>query len=401
MADTSDGWKMALTDATCRSAKPAEKDYKLADSGRLYLFVRPNGAKLWRLNYEFGGKNKTLSFGPYPQVSLADARKARDEAKAKIAKGIDPSVETVVAEDRKFRNVARRWFNSRATSWVSSYSDRIWSRLEDDVFPKIGDKDVSAIEPMEVLALLREIESRGALEMAKRVRQTVSSVFRFAVADGKAKVDPASTLADAMQRRPRQKRRPALTVDQIPTFYTKLRNYDGEEQTALAVEFVMHTFVRTQEVRFAKADEFRSGSKIWRIPEERMKMRKEHLVPLTDHVLGIVERLKELGNGSEWLLPDAEDRKPISENTMLFALYRMGYHSRATIHGFRTTASTVLNESGLWRPDAIERQLAHVPENEVRAAYNAALYLDERVRMMNWYSDFLLTKDTDLSGLLT
>ncbi len=390
---------MALTDAACRSAKPREKDYKLSDSGRLYLLVKLTGSKLWRMNYEFAGKHKTLSFGPYPAVSLADARQARDDAKAKLAKGMDPASESVVSEDQKFRNVAKRWFNSRASSWVSTYSERIWSRLEDDVLPEIGDKDVATIEPKEVLDLLRKIEDRGALEMAKRVRQSVSAIFRYAVADGKAKVDPASTLADAMQKRPRQKHRPALTVDQIPEFYSKLRAYEGEKQTALAVEFVMHTFVRTQEIRFAKWDEFKGN--MWRIPAERMKMRKEHLVPLTDHVLGILEGLRIESNGSEWVLPNYEDRKPISENTMLFAMYRMGYHSRATIHGFRSTASTILNESGLWRPDAVERQLAHVPQNEVRAAYNAALYIDERTRMMDWYTDFLLKKDTDLSDLLS
>lgn len=389
---------MALTDATCRSAKPAEKDYKLADSGRLYLLIRPTGSKLWRMNYAFRGKNKTLSFGAYPGVGLSDARKARDDAKAKLAKGIDPAAETVVSEDRKFRTVARQWFNGRATSWVSTYSDRIWSRLEDDVFPEIGDKDVGVIEPKEVLALLRKIENRGALEMAKRVRQTVSAVFRYAVAENKATSDPASPLADAMQKRPRQQHRAALTAEQIPAFYAKLRNYDGERQTALAIELVMHTFVRTAEIRFARWDEFRG--KIWRIPAVRMKMRKEHIVPLTDHVVGLLEDLREESHGSEWVLPGIDGRKPISENTLLFALYRMGYRSRATVHGFRSTASTILNESGLWRPDAIERQLAHVPENEVRAAYNAALYLDERVRMMQWYSDFLLKKDADLSDLL-
>ncbi|QPC91434.1 integrase arm-type DNA-binding domain-containing protein [Mesorhizobium sp. INR15] len=389
---------MPLSDAACRNAKPAEKDYKLTDSGRLYLLVKPTGSKLWRMNYSFAEKQKTLSIGVYPGVGLGDARKARDAAKSKLAKGIDPSGGHVVSDDRKFRAVAKAWFNSRATGWVSSYSERIWARLEDDVFPAIGDDDVAEIEPSAVLKMLRTVEDRGALEMAKRVRQTVSSIFRFAVADDKAKVDPAAPLADAMKTNPRQKHRAALREDGLTDFFKRLHAYDGEKATRLGIEIVAHTFVRTGEIRFAKWTEF--GEDRWRIPEDRMKMRKEHLVPLTPQVLKLLEQLREESNGSEWLLPGVEGYKPISENTLLFALYRMGYHSKATVHGFRSTASTILNESNLWRPDAIERQLAHVPQNEVRAAYNAALYWDERVRMMNWYSNFLLSKDTDLTDLL-
>lgn len=392
---------MALTDAACRNAKPRDKDYKLSDSGRLYLLVRSTGSKLWRMNCEYQGKHKTLSFGIYPTTSLADARVARDAAKAKLAKGTDPSPKASVAEDNKFRNVAERWFAARSETLAPSTALRTWSRLEANAFPEIGDKDVADIEPTEVLAMLRKIEARGKLEIAKRVRQSVSSIFRFAVADGKAKYDPAATLADAMQRRPRTKHRPALSESHLAEFYKSLRNFRGEERTALAVEFVMHTFVRSKEILFAKVAEFEKGSKIWRIPEERMKMRKEHLVPLSDHVITIVDRLRDMAGSSEWLLPDPETGRPVSENVMLNALYDMGYKSKATIHGFRSTASTILNESGLWRPDAVERQLAHVPQNEVRAAYNAALYIDERTRMMDWYTDFLLKKDTDLSDLLS
>ncbi|UVK46834.1 tyrosine-type recombinase/integrase [Mesorhizobium sp. AR07] len=389
---------MALTDTACRNAKPAEKDYKLSDSGRLYLFVKTTGSKLWRMNYSFEGKQKTLSIGVYPGVTLLAARTTRDEAKATLAAGKDPMRDHIVADDRKFRTVAKAWFNGRASGWVSSYSDRIWSRIEDDVLPAIGDKDVAEIEPSEVLALLRTIEDRGALEMAKRVRQTVSGIFRWAVADNKAKIDPAAPLRDAMKRAPRQKHRAALREEALPEFFKKLHAYDGEKQTALGIEFVAHTFVRTAEFRYAKWEEFKGDT--WRIPGERMKMKKEHIVPLTSHVQGLLEKLREESNGSEWVFPGVEGYKPISENTLLFALYRMGYRSRATIHGFRTTASTVLNESGLFRPDAIERQLSHVPLDEVRSAYNAALYLPERIRMMDFYSKFLLAKDTDLTDLL-
>lgn len=393
---------MALTDAACRAAKPREKDYKLTDEGRLYLLVRPTGSKLWRMNYTFGGKQKTLSFGAYPGVSLADARRARATARDKINSGSDPAASAAVPEERTFEYVARRWFSSRAAAWVSSYSERIWSRIADDVLPALGHKDVGEIEPQEVLELLRRVEDRGALEMAKRIRQTMSAIFRYAVAENKSKSDPAAPIKDAMKSRPPQKHRAALREHQLPEFFRRLRHYDGEKQTRLAIEFIAHTFVRTSEFRFARWNEFSGDA--WRIPPERMKMRKEHIVPLSRQVLGLLEQLREESRGSEWLVP-GEKGKPISENTMLFALYRLGYRSRATIHGFRSTASTILNESGKFRADAIERQLSHVPSDEVRSAYNAALYFDERVRMMQWYSDLLDRQEVkgvggDLSELL-
>lgn len=401
---------MSLSDIQCRSAKPRGKDYKLADSGRLYLLVRPNGSKLWRMNYVFGDKQKTLSLGTYPKITLVAARALRDEAKEKLSQGRDPSLQDpdVVLEENTFKFVATSWFAANEAQWVTTYSSKIWARLDIDAFPVIGHKDVSAIDPQEVLQMLRTIEERGSLEMAKRVRQMVSSVFRFAIAEGKAKVDPASTLSDAMQARPRQKHRAALREHQLPEFFRKLHEAAEERQTRIAVEFVVHTFVRTQELRFGTWDEVDFKEKIWRIPEERMKMRKEHLVPLTDHALDLLEQLKSYSRGTKWMVPGATDKKPISENTMLYCLYRLGYHSRATVHGFRSTASTILNESGLWRPDVIERQLAHVDEDEVRSAYNAALYLPERTRMMHWYSDLLLQKsrqkpvnrDDLLEGLL-
>ena len=386
---------MPLSDIQCRSAKPREKDYKLADGGRLYLLVRPTGSKLWRMNYVFADRQKTLSIGVYPTTTLAMARIARDDAKEKLRQGIDPGTLEAVAEENKFRSVAKVWFKANEPQWVTTYSSKIWARLEGDAFPIIGDKDVRAIEPTEVLSMLRSIEDRGSLEMAKRVRQMVSSVFRFAIAEGKTKIDPASTLADAMQARPRQKHRAALREEELPAFFTRLHEGSDERQTRLAIELVVHTFVRTQEVRFSTWDEIDFRRKLWRIPEEHMKMRKEHLVPLSDHAVALLEQLKTYSRGTPWIVPGVTDKKPISENTMLYCLYRLGYHSRATIHGFRSTASTILNECGLWRPDAIERQLAHVDEDEVRSAYNAALYLEERTRMMDWYSALLLRKASE------
>ncbi|MGA1831692.1 tyrosine-type recombinase/integrase [Rhizobium wenxiniae] len=401
---------MSLTDMKCRNAKPAAKDYKLTDAGRLYLLVRATGSKLWRMNYSFGGKQKTLSIGAYPKVSLGDARQARENAKEQLAAGIDPALHGRPDPKQAVKAVAKDWFEARKVRWDPEYAARIWTRLEDRVFPYIGEMSVSNVEPDQVLTLLRAIEAEKKFDLARRIRQYISGIFRFAVASGFIKHDPSATLVDAMESKPKTVRRSALREDELSEFFGRLQAEKGSEpQTLLALEFVVHTFVRTKELRFAKWEEFDLRRKTWRIPEERMKMKKEHIVPLTDHAIGILRKLKEIAGKSEWVVPSAEQGTAvISENTMLYCLYRLGYHSRATIHGFRGTASTILNESGLWREDAIERQLAHVEEDEVRDSYNAALYLDERTRMMNWYSDFLLRKakerplsrDELLEGLL-
>lgn len=393
---------MPLTDTACRAAKPAEKDYKLSDGGRMYLLVKPNGSKLWRINYVFKGRQKTLALGVYPKVTLAAARDARTRAKEKLDVGIDPAKPDEKAGGRSFKEVAREWVGKKSNGWSPRYREFVESRLETNVFAEIGDVPIGDLTPLQVLGVIQKAEARGAHEVARRCRQMIGGICRLAVAQGERDTDPAAPLVDAMEAAPRVKHRSALLLGDLPAFFKKLRAYDGTRQTALAIELVVHTFVRTGEIRFARQEEF-SGA-VWRIPPERMKMRKEHLVPLSQRAQKLVDDLRSIAGKSEWLVP-GDSGKPISENTMLFALYRMGYHSRATIHGFRTTASTILNESNLWRGDAIERQLSHVPENQVRAAYNAALYWDERVGMMAWYSDLLLKQErpsagADLSDLL-
>ena len=380
---------MPLTDAQCRAAKPTAKIQKLSDQRGLYLQVMPGGSKLWRMNYRFDAKQRTASFGPYPNVSLATARMKAAELKDKLAAGLDPAAKegATAAPVKLFKDAAREWFNAREAQWVSGYAGRIWSRLDADVFPKIGTMDVATVTPAEVLALLRAVENRNAIEMAKRLRQTMSAIFRFSVANGWASSDPAAPLAGAMKSAPRQQHRAALKADQMPDFFKALDTYSGDPATALGLRIIAHTFVRMAELRFATWDEIQGDT--WRIPAAKMKMRKEHIVPLSHQVQSIFAELKGLACGLQWVLPGQSGHKPISENTLIYGLYRLGYHSRASVHGFRSTASTILNESGLWRADAIERQLAHVPANEVRSAYNAALYLEERRKMMNWYSDFL------------
>jgi len=369
---------MPLTDAACRNAKPTEASRKLTDGAGLYLQVQPNGSRLWRMNYRFNGKQKTLAFGKYPEVGLSEARRRRDDARAMLASGLDPA-NPVKVEGMTFKEVAHEWVIAQQPIWVPNYAGRVVARLEDDLYPQFGHIPVSQLDAPTILAALRKVEDRGAIETAKRLRQITGQIMRYAIATGRASRDPAADLKGAMKPSPRVRHMAALREPDLPEFFAKLDSYEGDKITRLAIDFIVHTFVRTNELRFARWSEIEGD--VLRIPAERMKKGKEHLVPLVPHTLSLLGQMKEIGLGDMIC--------PMSENTMLFAMYRMGYHSRATIHGFRSTASTILNESGLWTPDAIERQLAHVPENQVRSAYNAALYMPERRKMMEWYAQRL------------
>ncbi|MBN9074865.1 MAG: hypothetical protein BGN87_22605 [Rhizobiales bacterium 65-79] len=377
---------MKLTDVQCRNAKPRERPYNLTDGHGLFLLVKPNGSKLWRQDHAFQGKRRTANFGPYPATTLAQARDMRDELKQAISEGRDPSAKPEDARPT-FEKIAREWFSANVSKWKTSYSARFWRQIERDVFTVVGSKAIADIEPLQILESLRAIEGRDAVYTARRIHQMVNQICKFAVVSGHIKHNPAADLHVALKPVPREKHRAALKETDLPKFLMKLGNYNGERQTMLALRVVAHTFVRTNEIRFAKWREFEGD--MWRISAERMKMGREHLVPLSRQASALFGQLRMIAGESEWVLPGPRSGKPISENTLLYALYRLGYHSRASVHGFRATASTILNESGLWRPDVIERQLAHVPEDQIRAAYNRGTFWDERVRMMQWYSDLL------------
>lgn len=375
---------MSLTDAACRAAKPAEKPRKLSDSGGLYLFVSPSGTKTWRLDYAFQGKRKTASLGRYPGVKLVEAREERDRMKAEVAAGRDPMQRYNIT----FEKVARDWFAANRSKWKSSYSERFWRRIEQDILTSLGDRVVSEVQPQEILKLLREIEERDAIYTAKRICQMVSTIYRFAISEGHASSNPAENLMSALKPLPKREHRAALAESDLPEFFRRLRAYDGDETTKLGLAIVMHTFVRTNEIRYATWSEI--DGDVWRIEGDRMKMGKTHLIPLSRQVQELLAQLRELTGHTPWLLPGRDsNRKPVSENTLLYALRNMGYHRTATVHGFRGTASTILNESGKWNSDWIERQLAHVPKDQVRSAYNAAQWMDQRREMMQWYSDLL------------
>lgn len=386
---------MALTNLKCQSAKPKSKLHRLYDSGGLYLEVTVRGGKYWRLKYRFLGKEKRLSFGVYPTVSLKHARLKREEAKQTLVQGIDPSriVKEVkqkryLNQKNSFEEIAREWHQNRIENLSPKYAKTLLHRLESDIFTEIGSIPINEISPPQLLAVVKKIESRGALDIAKRALQTCGKILRYAVATGRAEVDVSSSLKDVLKV-PKPSHYRYLTEVELPEFLDALNKFDGYRLTQLAIKFTILTFTRTGEVRGAVWSEIDFLRKEWRIPAERMKMNEPHIVPLSTQVLEILRELKKLSEPSPFVFPNqSNSTKFMSENTMLFAVYRMGYHKRTTVHGFRATASTILNEQG-FRSDVIERQLAHAERNSIRAAYNHASYLNERRTMMQHWADYI------------
>ncbi|QGZ62475.1 tyrosine-type recombinase/integrase [Paraburkholderia acidisoli] len=384
-----------LTDAAVRGLKAREKPYKVSDSGGMYLYVLPTGAKYWRLAYRLAGRQKTFAIGVYPEVTLAEARESRDSAKKLVKAGIDPvshradvDQRRLAAQQNTFEVVARQWHNTRKLKWSDNHGAKILSSMERDLFPAFGTKAVGAISRSDILAAIRKVEARGAHEIAHRVLQRCVAVFDFACAGGLVEVNPAARLSGQLTTVPVTHYK-AFKESELPEFLGRLSSYDGEEQTGLAIRLLMLTFVRTGELRGATWAEIDFAAGEWRIPAERMKMREGHIVPLSTQAVSVLRRLHALTGGEGLVFPGrTKATSPISENTILFALYRMGYHGRVTGHGFRTTASTILNERG-FNADHIERQLAHRPKDKVRDSYNRAQYLPERRRMMQAWADLL------------
>lgn len=401
---------MPLTETQAKNAKPRERAYKLADSEGLFLLVQPNGKKLWRMKYRFAGKEKLLSFGAYPALGIAAARDKRKAAKALLAEGKDPMKakgESISENGDTFYMVAKRWHENRQSALNPAHAERVWSRMERDVFPSLGQRLIHEITAPEVLEMIRKIEIRGALDISRRAKQGVGQVFQFAIACGLASSDPTAHLSGALKPRPRVKHMSRLPLDEVPAFLEKLRAYqeEGDRRSAItrdAVLFALLTWVRTNELRLAVKSEFENldGTEpVWRIPAARMKMGREHLVPLSAQAALIARKMVSTATGDH-LFPGTHPDKPLSENTMIYALYRLGYHSRQTIHGFRGLASTWANEQlvefgkpAMWirkyHEDWVEMQLAHSEKNDVRGAYNAAEYLAPRRRMMQDWADFL------------
>ena len=391
---------MRLTDTRIRKAKPAAMAYKLSDGGGMYLLVTPDGARYWRMGYRFAGKRSTLALGVYPTVTLAGARARREDARALLADGVDPSAAKKatkraarIASENTFEAIAREWIINQRRRLAPRYCALLLARLEGDIFPQIGPRPVAAIDAPELLEALRRVEKRGVIETARRLRQTCGQVFRYAIATGRAKYDPSADLRGALRSPGRPRGHKAMALSEVPNFLGALAAYDGDVRTRLALRLMVLTFARTTELRAAQWSEFENldgNEPLWRIPADRMKMKREHLIPLAPQAVSVLRELRKLpgSDASPFLFPSPSRGGCMSNNTMLYALYRMGYHSRATVHGFRAMASTALNEMG-FRPDLIERQLAHEEQNAVRAAYNRAEYLSDRRAMMNHWADYL------------
>lgn len=386
---------MALTDLAIRQAKPQDKPYQLADGESLYLEVSPSGGKLWRFRFRFQGKAGILALGKYPAVGLSDARQKAHEARVQLAQGINPSqakkeakVAAQIAATNAFELVAREWHEKQLDRWTPDHARRVMDSLEIDAFPDLGKLPVPDLTAPLILNTILKIEKRGAVETAQRVLQRISAIIRFAIQTGRATDNPAVNLVGAIRAK-KVEHRPALPRGELREFYRRLAAEPLYIPTRIAMHLLMLTFVRPGELRAARWEEFDEERAEWRIPAERMKMREPHLVPLSRQALELLKELRPLTGRSALLFPAVTDlKKPMSENTLGYAMGRMGYKGTATPHGFRALASTVLNEEG-FDPDIIEKQLAHAERNKVRAAYHRAEYLEERRKMMQWWAEFL------------
>lgn len=404
-----------LSDAKIRSAKPGDKPYKLGDSNQLYLFVSPTGGKLWRMNYAFFGKQKSLSFGPYPLISLADARKMRDVAKLHLLAGNDPGgmkrrEQEAQREDsaNSFETVARRWFDINKLRWAKVHSYDVIHSLERDVFPKIGTLPIRHIKAPTVLGVLQQIEARPAIETAKRIGQRISAVFVYAIATGAAETDPAAMIGRALKPMPPRKKRPALLdLDCLRQMICDAEAVPAHPVTRLALRLLALTAVRPSELRGASWEEFGdldAEFPIWCIPALRMKgtlARKneeggDHLVPLSVQAIGALKVLQTLtGNGSLAFPSICQVQKPMSENAIGYLLNRSGYHGRHVPHGWRAAFSTIMNEWAKSHGRADDREvidlmLAHIPHNKVEGAYNRASYLGRRRELSQIWGAMLM-----------
>lgn len=384
---------MTLTDTVIRKAKARTAVYRMSDGGGLYLLVTPPGGKLWRWKYRFEGREKLMTFGSYPDVPLSLARERHAEARKLLATGTDPmaerKAEKAAAED-SFQSVARVWLEHWQDGKSPRHAAYVKRRMEADILPCLGARPIAVIEAPELVAMTKAIEQRGARDIAKRALETTGQVFRYAIAHGYARRNPATEIRPGdILKSNRKVNYARVDARELPSLLRAVEVYQGTHVTRLALKLMALTFVRTSEMIGAKWAEFDLEAARWDIPAERMKMRTPHIVPLSRQALDVLITLQTLTGKSEWLFPgDRDAKKAMSNNTILKALERMGYKGRMTGHGFRGLASTILHEQG-YNHEHIELQLAHAPRNAVSAAYNHALYLEPRTRMMQEWADFL------------
>lgn len=394
---------MAKLSATqIRNAKPQAKPYKLPDGQGLYLHVSESGLKTWRYRFRVNGKETTFTLGEYPQMTLEQARSTRISTRATVKAGVNPAdirrqdkqekIEQQLSVKKVFLNsfktVALEWVDLQRTRWSKDHADSVLNTFINEAFPVIGDTAVDTIPPPVILDIIRAIENRGAQEMARKTLQRITAVFRYAIQTGRATYNPASEMKGALK--PKETRHmPAISTDELPQFLQRLATADIHTTTRLALQFLILTASRTTEVRGATWEEIDLDTNLWHIPAARMKMNVPHTVPLSRQAVAILRRVSILYGQGGLVFPGIrQESKQLSENTLLYAMYRLGYHSQATVHGFRATFSTIANESG-FNPDVIERALAHKEKNLVRAAYHRSEYLEQRRELMQWWADYL------------
>ena len=410
-----------LTELTVKQAKPKEKQYKLADGEGMYLRVYPNGSKYWQLKYRFDGKQKTLSFGVWPEVGITEAREKRFEARKKIKQGIDPikeKIEKIInkkeqelekerEEQRKattLKKVAEEWHQRQSPQWTEKHTKVVLNSLKNYVYTDLGEVPISDITKQDVINILRELESEGKHETCYRVRQRLEAIFEYAEIGEYCISNPARGLQKIFTK-PQPKHHASLPISELPVFMKKMEDDIGAYPTTkLAMMFMIHIFVRTKSLRHSMWNDFDldCDEPLWIVPKYDMKNSVELHVPLSPQAFKILEEMKQFSGPDGYVFPQVRNpKKAMSENTLLYYSYRLGYAGRNTIHGFRTVASTVLHESGKWSHDAIELQMSHFVGNKVSRAYNRAEHLDERRKMMEWWSDYVdsNTASTDVIDL--
>ncbi|ARD39381.1 tyrosine-type recombinase/integrase [Edwardsiella ictaluri] len=386
---------MKLTIRQIDTTKPKDKAFKLSDGGGLYLLVNPSGSKYWRLKYRFAGKEKLLAIGVYPDISLAQARSRREEAKKLLLEGKDPGQERKLEKlsrqlevESSFEVIAREWYTRRFDRWSVSYREEMMRTFEKDVFPFIGHRPIKDIKPLELLEVLSKLETRGATEKARKVRQRCGEVWKYAIVTGRAEYNPAPDLASALVVHEKE-HYAFLMKDELPDFLRTLETYSGSILVKIAMKLTMLTGVRPGELRKAEWSEFDFEKQLWHIPKERMKMGRPHMVPLSNQVIDLLNQLRPITSIHSLLFPGRNDpKKPMSDMALTVLVRRIGYAGRVTGHGFRHTMSTILHEQG-FNTAWIETQLAHVDKNSIRGTYNHAQYLEGRREMMQWYADYI------------
>ncbi|WP_334136417.1 tyrosine-type recombinase/integrase [Acinetobacter schindleri] len=373
---------MPLTDTECRKAQPKDKQYRLSDSHGLSLIITTKGQKYWNVRVTVHGERKSESLGPYPDLSLKKARELAYELKHRYSR-------SVLHEDLKpyFKEVAEDWFNNQKETWSSKHISNVRASL-DELYVALANKRINQIQAPEILQIIKKIEARGSLEIAKRTLSRCGMVMKYAIAHGYRYDNPAGDLVYALKNK-RVKNLASLSASEMPEFLRRIKAYPADAKTHHAIVLIMLTGVRVSELLQARWEEFDLEGRKWDIPEERMKNRLSHRVPLTDMMIAELHALR-LTHNQELLFPHRlNNKEPMRSESILAVIKRCGYAGRMTTHGFRSLFSTVVNESNLFNPDAIERQLAHVPQNRIRSAYNRAQYWDERVRLMEWYGEII------------